>query len=609
MNILNKVETDFSQAWERLNAKPGADVMLTPDLRLRGGDLAGLVRQLCAAFDAAGAREGERVFIRTKDEGCAVSVFVACILDGLVPVMVSPETPNDRAAHVTAITSAKIAVIDQGSATAGEITADCIFPVAQAGSGRGRLRLRKPGTQEIIADRLGLGNAARDPRLPMDPDALAYILFTSGTTSDPAGVMINRGALAANVATIARVLEIDSSARVFNDMILAHGDGLVQGPMLALLTGCAIIRSGGFSVDRIEAWLNRVRTTRATHFLTVPTIWTLIDRYCTHDDYFDAPEFRYLGTVAAAMPAELWERLEQRFNRPLINQYGLTETVASALYAGRAPAAGARFTIGQPVDCEAKIAPVEGADPACEEGELLLRGPNIFDGYWKNAERTAATLTPDGWLRTGDLVARREDGSYDVLGRLKTVIMSAGFLIRPEEIDDAISKHPGIQEVVTVGLPHPEFGEIAVCAFVRGADGPSDEELRRFAQTQLEPLKLPKRFIALESIPRGDAGKPQLNIIRELLMAQMGPAHPATTAQSSDIENKLIALAAGTFFASPDGLSLSSNPDNVPGWDSFTHIALILALEEGFGVRIPPHRAAALRSLGDAAKAIRDAKA
>ena len=605
MNAIGKMNSSFSDAWNRLNAAPKSDFMVSPEMTMSKGDLAGLVQHLAAEFEAKGVSQGDRVFIRTKDEGCAIISFLTCLLDGVVPVMVSPGTPNERATHIAEFTDAKLVVLDAAEADGSGLDHLPAITVTDAAPARKKLRLKGPSAQEVISARFGLGDAHRHPRLPSAPGDLAYLLFTSGTTSDPAGVMISYEAMTTNLATIASILEIDENSRIFNDMILAHADGMIQGPVMALLTGGVVIRAGGFAVDRIEEWLNRAHKMRATHFMTVPTVWTMIDRYCTHDDYFDAPEFKYLVTVAAAMPQPLWERLEERFKRPLVNQYGLTETVASALYAGDAPRAGARFTVGLPVDCEARIDFIEGHD----QGELLLRGSNIFDGYWKNPDRTASTLTSDGWLRTGDMASMRDDGSYEIVGRLKTVIMSAGFLIRPEEIDDTLSKHPQIHEVITVGLPNADFGEIAVTAVVCDADGPSEAELKAYAQSKLEALKVPKRIIAMDSIPRGDAGKPKLDAVRSLLSDALQTSRSDKAADAGDVDGKLIELAASVFYVSPDELSLSSKPDTVAGWDSFTHIALILALEEGFGVRIPPHRAAALRSLGDAAIAVREAQA
>jgi long-subunit acyl-CoA synthetase (AMP-forming) len=131
-------------------------------------------------------------------------------------------------------------------------------------------------------------------------------------------------------------------------------------------------------------------------------------------------------------------------------------------------------TIGKPVDCEAMISDGAGGEAHTgTPGELLLRGRNVFAGYWKNPERTAESFTTDGGLKTGDLALKREDGSYEILGRVKTIVMMAGFLIRPEEIDEAMASHPAVSQAVTVGLPHEEFGEIPVTAVV--LDPPTPE--------------------------------------------------------------------------------------------------------------------------------------
>ena len=127
------------------------------------------------------------------------------------------------------------------------------------------------------------------------------------------------------------------------------------------------------------------------------------------------------------------------------------------------------------------------------------------------------------WLRTGDLGLRRPDGSVEIRGRLKTVIMSGGFLIRPEEVDEVLSGHPAVAEAATVGVPDPDFGEVAISAVV--LDGTADElDLTQHCRANLEPMKVPKRIVTVTEIPRGDAGKPKLEALRALL----APAEPAT---------------------------------------------------------------------------------
>jgi long-chain acyl-CoA synthetase len=374
-------------------------------------------------------------------------------------------------------------------------------------------------------------------------------------------------------------------------MILAHADGMIQGPIMAALNGCAVIRSGGFQLGQIEAWLNRVRATRASHVITVPTIWAMIDGYSAHDDYFDAPECGALMSVAAKLPEPLWKRLEERFKRPVFNQYGLTETVTSAVYAGPHPEMGAFGTIGKPVDCEARIDPmVSGA------GELQLRGENIFPGYWRNPDRTAASFVDDLWFKTGDLAQLRDDGSFEILGRLKSVIMSGGFLIHPDEIDEVMLRHPSIQESVTVAIADPMFDEVPVTAVVLRSS--VDEiDLTAHARSMLEPRKVPKRIVVLPAIPRGDSGKAKLGELRTVLEQALSVSGAGQSADAT--QQAIMSAAAGVFRVSPSLLSPRTAQGDVPGWDSFSQISLVLTVEDMFGIRIPASQVAMIRTLGD----------
>lgn len=585
--------------WRASAGRAKADFMVTPAGRMTHGDLAELVRRFCAAFDAGGLKEGDRLLILSGDEFAACAAFIAALTDGLVPVMLTPDTPADRVGGVVSSVAPSAALLP--AARHGEPWLDgvgCVLLLPEAEKRR-RFTFRAQNEGRRVADALDLPRDGREPRLSGDPDGLAYLMFTSGTTQNPSGVMITRRNLLSNLATISRILEIDADSRIFNDMVLAHGDGLVQGPMMAFATGSCLVRAGGFAVPRLEEWLNTVKRNRATHFITVPTIWTLIDRYAAHDDYFAETEFRHLGSVAAALDPGLWKRLETRFARPLTNQYGLTETVTSALYAGPHPEAGVFGTVGRPVDCEARIAE-QG-----EEGELELRGTNIFPGYWENPDRSAASFTADGWMRTGDIARRRDDGSFEILGRLKNIIMSAGMLIRPEEIDEVMTANPVVVQSVTVAIPDDTFGEVPMTAVV--LDGYADEvALTAHARAGLEALKVPKRIVVMDVIPRGDAGKPKLDAVRAAILRAVTEA--TAPSETDNVSEAVLQTAADVFRVDLQALSPRSTPDSVPGWDSFTQISLIFALEEKFHLRIPAARAAAIRSLSEAITAVRVAQ-
>lgn len=573
------------------------DFLVTPDGRFSYADLGAGVRRWLQCFDEAGLEEGDRILIRTANEFAAMSCFIAALLDGIVPVQLSSDVPDERTRSTRALISAKMQVFDADNAP--EDMADNTSTILlEKKAARSRFKL---GRKVDYLPGLAAGGAEREPRLPRDDTGLAYILFTSGTTSKPSGVMITRGNLFAQLATLTRLFGYDSSSRIFNDMVLSHADGLVQGPVLALANRCTLIRTGGFDLARLEGWLNMVRQERATHVITVPTVWSMIEAYAQHDDYFDAPECRQLLSVAAKLPQDLWSGIETRFGRPLFNQYGLTETATSALYAGAHSEMGAIATIGKPVDCEARIDP---AAPASGEGELQLRGENIFSGYWQNPERTAASFTDDGWFKTGDLARLLTDGSYEMLARIKSVIMVGGFLIRPDELDEVMLRHPSVRESVTLGIEDAMFGEVPVTGVV--LDEPvAAGALITHARAQLENRKVPKRIVVLDAIPRGDSGKPQLTQLRNLLVeADAGDGHDAGDSETAalaghNIAAAVLSLAEDIFQAEPGVLNQKSRAGDLPGWDSFSQLNFVLAAEQQFSITIPASRIASIASISD----------
>ncbi len=595
----------LAEIWERIVERSSAEFLVTPELRLDYGGLAELLRRFFSAFDRTGLTMGERILIVTRNETLTIAAFVAALLDGLVPVVLAADSSPHRVAGIAASVAPQWAILDDERCIEGwvrdlQVLKVSAKPVAKRSSW---FLARGQGSEGIrLADLLELPEAGREPRLPDAPDDLAYVLFTSGTTKAPTGVKVTRRNLLANLTTLRRLFGCGRQSRIFNDMVLAHADGMIQGPILALASGCAVIRSGGFSVPGMETWLNRVRHEHASHVITVPTVWSMIDRFGQHDDYFDAPECRCLMSVAARLDAGLWSRLETRFRRPLFNQYGLTETVASALYAGPRPEMGARGTIGRPVDCTARLDPEATDDEGV--GELQLRGDNVFPGYWQDDGRTQDTFTPDGWMRTGDLARILPDGSFAIAGRLKTVIMSGGFLIRPEEIDEVMVGHPAVAQAVTLSMPDDTFDEIAITAVI--LDGTANEaELAAFARERLEALKVPKHIVALSEIPRGISGKPDLEALRAAVIAALKKDVTQAETKTDDVAKDVIEIASGVFRVTPATLGVASTPESVSGWDSFSQIALIFAVEERFGIRVPASRTAAIRSLADLIDAVK----
>ncbi|MEM7701938.1 MAG: AMP-binding protein [Pseudomonadota bacterium] len=591
--------------WHKAEQGGTRPFLITPSHTYSYANLCeGIVRWI-GLFDRAGLERGDRVLIRTQDEFVMISAFLATVLDGKVAVALSADTPGIRRNAIANFTEARCLIDDSlGDTPLAGLQSFLVGSEDNQSAPKG-LIAKLTGKAKGFLHGLPALFGERSPICNAGADHLAYLLFTSGTTGEPAGVQITHGNLMANLATLSRLFYYGPYSRIFNDMALAHADGMIQGPCLALANQCAVIRANGFSLPGLEDWLSEIRRQRATHAIMVPTIWSMIDLYAQHDDYFDAPEMQSLQSVAAKLDVDLWHRLQKRFRLPLANHYGLTETVASALYAGPQNEMGPIGSLGRPVDCEARIEPQTDGS-----GELQLSGDNIFSGYWRNEARTNSSFTDDGWLRTGDLATRNEDGSFAILGRLKNIIMSGGFLIRPEEIDEVLTRHPAVQESVTVAIEDEMFGEIPSTAVVlkKTHRDVSTQALIDHARGHLEARKVPKHVITLETIPKGISGKARLDAVKEMLRTSLNGREDGTKPNTcgNDIQTDILALAAKTFRCRSEDLTIDTGPGDIAGWDSFSHLNLILGAERQFGVRLPAAKIAGITTLADLAAAVQE---
>ncbi len=559
-------------------------------------DLKRSINRFCGVFSHRKLQTGDRVLIITQRDDIAITCFIAAMLDGLVPVLLAPDSGNRRIEAIADLTEPALVLVDW------EREKTIFSPAVVSVHKKARSSYRGLGPVKNHGLDLELSEATlRAPNCPAEDSELAYIVFTSGTTSCPKGVQISQKNLCANLETISRVFDFCIQSKIFNGASLAHADGLIQGPLLALANGCTVIRPEAFSVSKIEDFLNTIRAKSATHFISTPTVYSMIVEYAQYDDYFDAPEFEAMISSAAKLERSLWDRLETRFSRPVYNQYGLTETVACALYSGAKMEMGEKYTIGKPIDCEVKLVPLKGgeeSDPDC--GELWIKGENVFAGYYKDSGKNAQSLH-GRWLKTGDLVKRTSKGSYQFGGRLDDMITSGGFSIQAEEVNEACLAHKDVKDVITVGIPDEEFGEIVV-SVVLLKNAVSEEELTRHCREYLEAFKVPKRIIPVSEIPRSSAGKPLLGPVREYVIK----CQKKNKSSSSDTRIRDIFEIASQVFRLPvNSLRWSSSVDDIEGWDSYTHINLILQCEQDFSIRLPTSSITKIRNLKALADEIR----
>jgi long-chain acyl-CoA synthetase len=269
-------------------------------------------------------------------------------------------------------------------------------------------------------------------------------------------------------------------------------------------------------IPTVSDWVHRHHI---THFYTVPTVLALIDRlHETPHEAFATTAFRYVISSAGMLNESLWRRFEERFGVMIVNVYGLTESVTGALYCGPDPATRRIGTLGKPVDTEVRVIDADGADVARGAvGELLLRGPQMTPGYFRHPEASRAVIR-DGWFHTGDLVRFDEDGFCEMIGRKKLVIMRGGVSVYPEKVNAALLSHPDVQDSVTFGEQDAIWEErlISVVILNGGADA-TPAALLAHCRDRLEAENVPDEIHIVEDLPRGPAGKPLIEGVRELV--------------------------------------------------------------------------------------------
>ena len=547
--------------WQQIKADPKKIFWQGPDYAHSYDDLTRAICEHCGRFDSIGLESGQPLVIVSNDDWVASTLWIAAVLDGKVPSIIAPDSSEDRLVGIAELIKPSLIVAD---------TERCNQPWAESDSWVSFFTNNLPNAEK------------RDPSLKQPESGLAYLLFTSGTTSQPKGVMLTHTNLQTQLAAISRVWELERRSKIFNGLVTYHTDGLVQGPVLTAFNGATLLRPDAFSLNRLEQDLCWLRDSRATHMISAPTVYALIDRHAARSDYFDRSEFKTILTTSAPMAPDLWDRLEERFKKPIVNEYGMTETVAASHFAGPHAEMGERYTIGKPIDCEAIIVdPSTGKEqPQGEVGELCLRGPYIFAGYFGRPEETEKAFRGE-WFRTGDLATVTPRGNFSIVGRMSTAINSGGFLIRPEEIDEVLLKHPDVLEAQTVGVSDEDFGALPVSAIV--PQKPLEQsDILEFCRTKLERQKVPKKVVFLKELPRRGSGKVDLPALKEILQNQS----TITRDINSEHDAVILDIAAEVFGAKKGSLNISFGPDQIGGWDSYSHTVLVMEVEAHFDIQI-----------------------
>lgn len=451
---------------------------------------------------AAGVRPTDRVLLVAENCAAHIALIMACSRVGAWSCGVNARMSPGEIAAIAERADARLCYFTAGASQA------ALRHAVRAGATASALPgvMRSPARAE-----------ARPETDPALADAAA-IIFTSGTSGTPKGVMVSHRGLLHFGRVSARVRSLDARDRVYAFLPMTHIFGIGTVLMAALTGGAALVLRASFSpADMLQALAHE----QVSNLLGPPTMYT---RLLAHIEAEHAavcfPALRYVYTGSAPLDLGLKQRVEALFGQPLHYGYGLSE-YAGSVFLTRLEAPRADTSAGNIVEGgEARIVDAGGNDAApSETGEIWLRGPGLMLGYFRDAAATAQVMRPDGWYASGDLGRFGADGALFVVGRLKEMIIRSGFNVYPAEIEAVIGRFDGVHLCAVVGVPEPDGNEQIVAFVEMKPDAVLDESaLRVHLVEHLSPYKRPARIETIGSMPTTANGK----VLKRALLARCG---------------------------------------------------------------------------------------
>jgi acyl-CoA synthetase (AMP-forming)/AMP-acid ligase II/acyl carrier protein len=424
---------------------------------------------------------------------------------------------------------------------------------------------------------------------------VALVLHTSGTTSRPKIVPLTQANLCSSARNIGSTLELREVDCCLNVMPLFHIHGLIGALLASLVAGASVVCTPGFYAPQFFDWLGEFRP---TWYTAVPTMHqAILARAALQRETIARCPLRFLRSSSAALPPQVLAELEETFQVPVIEAYGMTEAAHQMASNPLPPRPRKPGSVGMAAGPEMAIMDETGRLlPPGQVGEVVIRGDNVMSGYENNPVANVSSFT-QGWFRTGDQGVLDEEGYLRLTGRLKELINRGGEKIAPREIDEVLLEHPAVAQAVAFGVPHPQLGEdVAAAVVLRGDRAATEKELRDFAAVRLVDFKVPRQIVLLPEIPKGPTGKLQrIGLAQKLgvvaLEDSAGRTEVAYRAPSSPTAKDLVRIWTDVLRVSRIGLD-----DHFfhLGGDSVLAAQVMARIRQAFGLEIP------LRTLLDA---------
>ncbi len=443
---------------------------------------------------------GERIALILPNTENLVLIHAGNLLSGRVTVPLNPRQTQEEFVRIFADAAPSLVV------------------VSASASSTVRAALAELGHSPHILDENFIPSAihggSRSPEQE-DPGLKAHhpamIVYTSGTTGKPKGAILTQSNLAQSAASLIQAWEFTPQDRLLLTLPLFHVHGLGVGIHGMLTAGYEVELHPRFDAHAIlELLASKKRA--FTLFFGVPTYF---HRFLLEKDHRDLSHLRLCLCGSAPLSADIHQEIQKRFGITLTERYGMSETLMNISNPIHGPVHPG--FVGQPLPgVQIKIADEDGNEVAPGmEGEILIRGPHVTPGYWRNENATAKAFTPDGWFRSGDLGQFDKDrNSYQITGRKKELIISGGYNIHPRQVEESLADLQGIKEVAIAGHPDQDLGEI-VTAFIV----PQDEtritldELQDHCRPKISAYKIPRKLVFVPTLPRNALGKLQRSLL------------------------------------------------------------------------------------------------
>ena len=419
------------------------------------------------------------------------------------------------------------------------------------------------------------------------PDDVALVMHTSGTTARPRRVPLTHATVCAAAHAIGTALALAKSDRLLSVLPLFHSHGLISTMLASLLAGASVICTPHFDAPRFFAWMAEFQP---TWYSAVPTMHqAILARAALHHDIIARCPLHFIRSSSAALAPQVLEQLERVFNAPVLEIYGMTE--ASTITCNPLPPRQRKpGSVGVVVGAEVAIMDAGGTlMPAGASGEIVVRGVSVMQGYDNDPLATKHAFT-HGWFRTGDQGFVDAEGYLFITGRLKEIINRGGEKIAPQEVDAALMDHPAVAESATFAVPDTRLGEeVAAAVVLRQGAAATASDIRQFAATRLADFKVPRQVLIVEEIPKSPTGKLQrLGLAARLGLGAPAPVQPGTPTSCVAPRTAVEELLAGLWTQVLDVERVGSEDDFFQvGGDSLLATQLLSRVRDAMHVEVP----------------------